>query len=125
MRAFQQSVGFRADRHLLRHVGDPGLFLLSARIIPLSTGRRSGGGVLLCVSTFTVGYARHMGVLNKRNAVLGWAVWNASKRVAKCKAKSATTNGSMRPTKAVAAGLAALGGAVWFWRRRQGDSDET
>jgi LPXTG-motif cell wall-anchored protein len=66
-----------------------------------------------------------MGVLNKRNAVLGWAVWNASKVVAKRKAKSAvTTNGSRRPTKAVAAGLAALGGALWFWRRRQGDSDE-
>jgi hypothetical protein len=66
-----------------------------------------------------------MGVLNKRNAVLGWAVWNASKRVAKYKAKSATTNSSRRPTKAVAAGLATLGGALWLWRRRQDDSDET
>ena len=66
-----------------------------------------------------------MGVLNKRNAILGWAVWNASKRVAKQKAKSATTDGSRRPTKAVAAGLAMLGGALWFWRRRQGDSDES
>jgi hypothetical protein len=67
-----------------------------------------------------------MGVLNKRNAVLGWAVWNVSKRVAKQKAKSATTNGSGRPTgKALAAGLATLGGMVWFWRRRTGDSDES
>ena len=66
-----------------------------------------------------------MGVLNKRNAVLGWAVWSVSKSVAKQKAKSVTTNGSRRPTKAVAAGLATLGGVVWFWRRRQGDSDES
>jgi hypothetical protein len=67
-----------------------------------------------------------MGVLNKRNAVLGWAVWNVSKRVAKQKAKSATTmNGSRRPTKAVAAGRATLGGALWLWRRRQSDSDES
>ena len=66
-----------------------------------------------------------MGVLNKRNAVLGWAVWSVSKRVAKQKAKSAATNGSRMPTKAVAAGLATLGGALWFWRRRQGDSDES
>jgi hypothetical protein len=65
-----------------------------------------------------------MGVLNKRNAVLGWAVWNASKIVAKRKAKSATSDGSRRPTKAVAAGLATLGGVVWFWRRRQADSDD-
>jgi len=65
-----------------------------------------------------------MGVINKRNAVLGWAVWNASKIAAKRKAKSVTPNGSRRPTKAVAAGLATLGGAVWFWRRRQADSDD-
>ena len=67
-----------------------------------------------------------MGVLNKRNAVLGWAVWNVSKKVAKQKAKSVATNGSGRPKgKALAAGLATLGGAVWFWRRRMGDSDES
>lgn len=66
-----------------------------------------------------------MGVINRRNAVLGWAVWNASKIAAKRKARSATTDGSGRPTKAVAAGLATLGGVVWFWRRRQGDSDES
>ena len=108
-------------------MGDSGLFLLSARVIPLSTNRTPlGGGVLLCVSTFAVGYPRPMSVLNKRNAVLGWAVWNVSKLVAKQKAKSTvSTDGSRRPTKAVASGLAALGGAVWFWRRRQDDSDES
>ena len=96
-----------------------------ARADPLSTGRRSGCGVLLCVGRFADGYPRHMGVINKRNAVLGWAVWNASKIAARRKAKSVATDGSRRPTKAVAAGLATLGGVIWFWRRRQGDSDES
>jgi hypothetical protein len=60
-----------------------------------------------------------MSVLNKRNAVLGWAVWNVSKRVAKQKAKSAASTDDGLPTKsAVAAAIAALGGALWFWRRR-------
>jgi hypothetical protein len=70
-----------------------------------------------------------MGVLNKRNAVLGWAVWNVSKRAAKQKAKSAVpggTDGSVRSNKgAIAAALATVGGALWFWRRRTGDSDES
>ena len=62
-----------------------------------------------------------MSVLNKRNAVLGWAVWNLSKRMAKQKAKSAGSSDDGLPTKsAVAAGVAALGGALWFWRRRAG-----
>ena len=63
-----------------------------------------------------------MGVINKRNAVLGWTVWQVAKRAAKRKAKTAVPGRSgdfMRPNKgAIATGLAALGGAVWFWRRR-------
>jgi hypothetical protein len=70
-----------------------------------------------------------MGVLNKRNAVLGWAVWNMSKRAAKRKAKAAApgrADDTMRPNKgAIATGLAAIGGALWFWRRRRGGSDES
>ena len=64
-----------------------------------------------------------MSVLNKRNALLGWAVWNVSKRMAKQKAKSAATKDSSRvPNKrAIAAGMSALGGALWYWRRRAGD----
>ena len=30
-----------------------------------------------------------MGIVNRRNAVLGWAVWNVGKRFAKKKAKGA------------------------------------
>jgi hypothetical protein len=66
-----------------------------------------------------------MSVLNKRNAVLGWAVWTLSKRMAKQKAKSAASSDDGLPTKsAVAAGIAAVGGAVWFLRRRASADDE-
>jgi LPXTG-motif cell wall-anchored protein len=67
-----------------------------------------------------------MGILNKRNAFLGWTVWQVGKRVAKKKAADAVpgrVDDSMRPNKgAIATGLAALGGALWFWRRRRDDS---
>jgi hypothetical protein len=66
-----------------------------------------------------------MSVLNKRNAILGWAVWNMGKRAAKKKAKSAVSTDDGLPKKsAMAAGLAALGGALWFWRRRAGDDED-
>jgi hypothetical protein len=67
-----------------------------------------------------------MTILNKRNAVFGWAVWEASKRAARMKAKQAAKPEGRGPGKkgAVAGGLAAVGGAVWFWRRRRGGEDE-
>jgi len=79
------------------------------------------------VNAIPVGYARAMGLVNRRNAVLGWVVWTATKRVAKQKAKSATgSSDSHVPNKsAVAAALAAVGGAVWFLRRRAGSDDES
>lgn len=70
-----------------------------------------------------------MGILNKRNAVLGWGVWQIGKRVAKKKAKDALpgrVDDSKRPNKgAMVSALAAVGGALWFWRRRRGDDDES
>ena len=74
-----------------------------------------------------VGYARPMALVNRRNALLGWAVWTATKRMAKQKAKSATrSDDSHVPNKsAVAAGIAAVGGALWFLRRRAGSDDES
>jgi hypothetical protein len=66
-----------------------------------------------------------MSVLNKRNAVLGWAVWTVSKKAAKQKAKSAASTDDGLPKKSIAAGLAALGGAVWFLRRRAGSDDDS
>jgi hypothetical protein len=69
-----------------------------------------------------------MSIVNRRNAILGWTVWTISKTAAKRKAKQAVTpdDGNGRPGKraAVLSGLAATGGAVYFWRRRRGD-DET
>jgi LPXTG-motif cell wall-anchored protein len=70
-----------------------------------------------------------MGLMNKRNALLGWTVWQVGKRVAKKKAKAAVpgrSGDSARPNKsAIATGLAAVGGALWFLRRRRGDSGES
>jgi hypothetical protein len=70
-----------------------------------------------------------MSIVNRRNAILGWMVWTVSKTAAKRKAKQAVKtaeDGNGRPGKraAVLSGLAATGGAIWFWRRRRG-GDET
>jgi hypothetical protein len=66
-----------------------------------------------------------MGIVNRRNAVLGWTVWNVGKRVAKRKAKAAVPNvdrETKRPNKpALIAGLAAVGGLLMFWRRKGPD----
>jgi hypothetical protein len=68
-----------------------------------------------------------MGIVNKRNAVLGWLTWSVGKRVAKRKAQAAVpaVEGG-RPNKpAIAAGLATLAGTLLFWRKlkRRGGSD--
>ena len=59
---------------------------------------------------------------------MGWLSWLVAKRVLKKKAKDAvpgTVEGSKRPNKgAIATLLAALGGALWFWRKKSAD-DET
>jgi hypothetical protein len=66
-----------------------------------------------------------MSIVNRRNAVLGWAVWQVSKRIAKLKAKSAAPSvEGGRPNKpALAVGAAGLAGAAagvaTFWRRRR------
>ena len=70
-----------------------------------------------------------MGIVNRRNAVLGWVTWLTAKRVMKKKAKDAlpgTVEGTKRPNKgAIVSLLAAIGGALWFWRRTTGDDDPT
>jgi hypothetical protein len=71
-----------------------------------------------------------MGVMNRRNAILGWAVWKIATNVAKNKAKRAvpTSNGKSGWVKrGVIVGLgfaAATGAAVLFWRKKS-DDDET
>ena len=66
-----------------------------------------------------------MGIMNRRNAFLGWTVWQVGKRVAKKKAKSAVPavdTETRRPNKpAIIAGLAAVGGMLMFWRKKSSD----
>lgn len=65
-----------------------------------------------------------MGIVNRRNAVLGWAAWQVGKRAAMQKAKSTARGDRKRPGKGVVvSALAAAGGALWFWRRRRGGDE--
>ena len=71
-----------------------------------------------------------MGILNKRNALLGWVVWQVGKRAAKRKAKDAVPaidRESKRPNRPamLLGALAAVGGALLFWRKRSTDDDES
>jgi len=69
-----------------------------------------------------------MGIVNRRNAVLGWVTWLTAKRVMKKKAKDAlpgTVEGTKRPNKgAIATALAAIMGALWFWRKKSSDDEQ-
>jgi hypothetical protein len=65
-------------------------------------------------------------IINRRNAILGWAVWQGSKRFAKLQAKGVTPSvqGSRRNKPLLAfsiAGVSVAGivGALTFWRRHQ------
>jgi hypothetical protein len=70
-----------------------------------------------------------MGIINKRNAVLGWLTWNVGKRAARKKAKAvvpALEGGKPnRPAVRLAAGLAALGGVLFFWRKKKSRGGES
>jgi hypothetical protein len=69
-----------------------------------------------------------MSIINRRYAVLGWVVWQTTKRLAKMKAKGAvpTTEKIKSPKgSAVAATIAALVGGLMFWRRRAARDVET
>ena len=64
-----------------------------------------------------------MALINRRNALLGWAVWQVGKQAAKRKAKAslpfAPTTRRSRAKRVIAAGLATLGGVLWFLKRRR------
>ena len=68
-----------------------------------------------------------MSIFNRRNAVTGWLAWIVAKRVLKKKARDAvpgTVEGSRRPNKgAIATALAAVGGVLWFWRRKRKEDE--
>jgi hypothetical protein len=69
-----------------------------------------------------------MAMLNRRNAVLGWAVWKIASNVAKSKAKHAAKREDSKPglVKRVAiigVGFAvATGAALVFWRKKSDDT---
>jgi hypothetical protein len=66
-----------------------------------------------------------MGIVNRRNAMIGWAVVKLGKRAAKNKAKTVVP--SERPSgkvsAGVAAGVAAFFGVLTFWKKRKGGGD--
>jgi hypothetical protein len=63
-----------------------------------------------------------VGIVNRRNAVLGWGVWKIGKRVLKRKAKSAApaVEGG-KPNKPFlgVVSLAGIAGALTFWRKKR------
>ena len=68
-----------------------------------------------------------MSIVNRRNALLGWAAWEVGKRFAKRKARAAIPSvqeGSRRPNRAaIVALVAAAAGALWLRRKGRDDND--
>ena len=71
-----------------------------------------------------------MGIVNRRNAILGWAVWKIATNVAKTKAKRAvpSSGNGDRPrwakrAAALAIGFAATTGAAIALRKALSDDD--
>ncbi len=68
-----------------------------------------------------------MSIVNRRNAFFGWVAWQVAKRVLRRKAGAAVPSvdpETKRPNKSlVVAVLAAIAGALFFWRSRGGDEE--
>jgi hypothetical protein len=66
-------------------------------------------------------------IFNRRNAFLGWGIWQVTKRVAKVKAKRATPGAeSGRPNKSlIAVAVASVAGALTFWRRHRSSAESS
>lgn len=69
-----------------------------------------------------------MGIMNRRNAFLGWVAWNVAKRVVKRKAKAAVPavdTETKRPNRAAALlGLVLAAVAGWVSYRWLGGEDD-
>jgi hypothetical protein len=62
-----------------------------------------------------------MSILNRRNALFGWAVWETGKRVMSAKAKrSAGVKSRGGRIRAAVAGFAVVAGGAWLARRLTG-----
>jgi hypothetical protein len=68
-----------------------------------------------------------MSLFNRRNALLGWTVWQFGKRMAKKKAKDAVPKidtDAKRPNKpAIVAALMGLAAGLMFWRKKSSGDD--
>jgi hypothetical protein len=68
----------------------------------------------------------HMGIVNRRNAIVGWIVLKNRKRLVKV-ARSAPTPPAARTGGIVAgalAGIAGIAGGLLFWRKTRGGAAE-
>jgi hypothetical protein len=62
-----------------------------------------------------------MGIINRRNAIFGWSVWQVVKRMGKKKAREAVPGPGEHAglnKSAIATIAAAIGGIVFFWRKK-------
>ena len=73
-----------------------------------------------------------MSIINRRNAVLGYLTWQGVKGIAKKKARSAVPGrgGYAGLNKSAIASIgasiaAAVGGALWFWRKKSEQAPAT
>ena len=66
-------------------------------------------------------YGPGMSILNRRNAVVGWVVTKVAKRVVKMKAAGVAP--TAKTGGAAAGALAAIGGALLFWKKRGGNAE--
>ena len=63
-----------------------------------------------------------MSIINRRNAMLGWATWTAAKQVAAHKARAAAhAEQGSRWKRLIIPLLAAAGALLFFWRHKSDD----
>jgi hypothetical protein len=75
-----------------------------------------------------------MSIINRRNAVIGWATWSVGKRLVKRKARSVLPSreagvpdeagGKKKKAVKAIAVVAAAGGALAFWKAKHRDSTD-
>jgi hypothetical protein len=66
-----------------------------------------------------------MAIVNRRNAFLGWGIWKIMKGFGKQQAKAAVPGSGDHAglnKGAIASLVAAAGGALWFWRKKSGET---